>query len=432
MSAAQTAARVVEPTGGLVDWVTRIPAWPTMLVAALVAGTDAIVVLAGDVLVRPGWFAAFIAYNLVAFAAVGLVWRHRRPASPVALLLLAVLPAIAVTGLQGSSSSVPFSLGVLVDPVLAALWWYILLAFPSTRLTRAATGVLLLGLAAVVVGFLPWFFLSEHVAGSTPLARCTPDCPTQRVHVGVAARRGCRLRHGRAGRAPGRVRHGVRDAAPGPDAAGQRAAPAGARSGVRRRHRVVGRLRGLRRGAPPVRGEREAGRRARLDAHGRPVALPLSFAAALALAQVFAGKALKTTMQRLRGHAGRAELERAVRAALGDRSLRLATWHPQSESWVDVAGEPLESHAAGPGRAWQELRTRDARWRPSSTRTPSTTTPSSWMRWPRPCCSTSTTRARRCRWCWRACVSRSGAWYRRARRSAAGSNATCTTARSSA
>src|SRR6185503_1573757 len=72
---------------------------PILAAGALAAGLSAIVVLQADVLLRPGWFALFQAYNILAFAAVGLLWLHRRPASRVGSLLLVLAGLLTVVSL---------------------------------------------------------------------------------------------------------------------------------------------------------------------------------------------------------------------------------------------------------------------------------------------------------------------------------------------
>jgi hypothetical protein len=139
--------------------------------------------VAGGVLVRPGWFAVFAAYNVVAFAGVGLLWRRRRPLSHVGLVLLLLAVALAVVSLQGTSWSLGFSVGVLFDPIAALLAWYLLLSYPAVRLTRAARATFGLGAAAVVVALVPWFFLSPAIARATPLARCTAEFPTNALMI---------------------------------------------------------------------------------------------------------------------------------------------------------------------------------------------------------------------------------------------------------
>src|SRR5690349_14494262 len=88
------------------------PRW-ALPVAVVAAAGAASVVLAGNVLLWPGWFAVFCAYNILAFTVAGLLWLRLRPRGGVGYLLLALGVIVALQSLQGASSSLPFSIGVL-------------------------------------------------------------------------------------------------------------------------------------------------------------------------------------------------------------------------------------------------------------------------------------------------------------------------------
>ncbi|HWN22260.1 MAG TPA: ATP-binding protein [Gaiellaceae bacterium] len=336
-------------------WEYWIRPWAVGVAAVVVAGITAALTISGDVLVRPGWFALFAGYNVIAFAAVGLLWRRRRPASRVGLLLLLLAGLLAVVSLQGASSSLAFSIGVLFDPVSALVAWYLVLTYPASSLRRAATATFGLAVATVVVGFVPWFFLSPNVAGATPLAQCTEGCPANALMI-----------------------------ANRPDVAGHfgtveeifRVLFALAFVGL-----LVGRLvlatRPRRRVLAPVYvvacawitafgffgalrylvvTEPRVWDTLGWFLTGTRVALPLAFVLALVLAQIYAGGSLATMMRRLQAQPAPAELERAAGEALGDPGLRLAIWRSESEDWADVDGAPIVPAAAEPGRRWRELR----------------------------------------------------------------------------
>ena len=110
-------------------------------------------------MVRPGWFAAFSAYNVLAFTGAAFLWLRLRPSSRVGFVLLALGALAAVQSLQGSSASVALSIGVLTDPVVVVLWAYLLVTFPASRLSRQGAAVLLIAVATIAVGFSPWFLL---------------------------------------------------------------------------------------------------------------------------------------------------------------------------------------------------------------------------------------------------------------------------------
>ena len=91
--------------------------------------------------------------------------------------------ARAASRCRGRSWSLVFSIGVLFDPVAALLAWYLLLSYPGVRLTRAAMWVFALAVSTIVVGFVPWFFLSPTISGGTFLARCTAECPPNALMI---------------------------------------------------------------------------------------------------------------------------------------------------------------------------------------------------------------------------------------------------------
>jgi signal transduction histidine kinase len=336
-------------------WEAWIRPWAVATAAIVAAGTTAVLTVAGDVLVRPGWFALFAAYNVVAFAGVGLLWRRQRPGSHVGPLLLLLGAFLAVVSLQGASSSLAFSIGVLFDPVSALLAWYIVLAYPAVRLTRAAAATLGLAVLAVAAGFVPWFFLSSHVAGATPLARCTEECPANALMLAnrpdlagsfATVEEVFRVLFATAfvallvGRLVVATRPRRRILAPVYFVACAWIAAFGVRGAVRYFEATDVRV---------------------WDAlgwllTGTRVALPLAFALALILARMFAGGALARMMQRVRGQPTPGELERAAGEALGDANLRFAVWRSESEDWIDVDGAPIVPAAVAPGRQWRELR----------------------------------------------------------------------------
>ncbi len=337
------------------SWTTWLrPRWlaPT---AALAAGAAAYIVVASDVLARPGWFALFSAYNILAFATAALLWLHLRPRSGVGPMLLGLTALVAIQSLQGSSSSLAFSIGVLADPFTVLLAWYALMSFPSSRLTRPAAAVFAIAPVGVFLGFAPWFFLSPHVAGGTPLARCTPACPTNALMI-----------------------------ANRPDAAGHFGTVEEIFAVVFAVAFLVLIATRIAVASPPRRrvlasvyvvgafwltvfaGYQIAAYLVVTDARvydtlgwllvSARIALPLAFVVALLVARVFAGRALSTMLKRLGRRPGAAELERAARDALGDPALRLALWRPEASMWTDVQGELMHASAPTATRSSRILR----------------------------------------------------------------------------
>jgi signal transduction histidine kinase len=336
-------------------WTTWLrPRWlaPT---AVLAAGAAASVSLSGDVLVRPGWFAAFSAYNVLAFATAALLWLRLRPRSSVGLMLLGLAALVAIQSLQGSSSSLAFSIGVLADPFTVLLAWYALMSFPSSKLTRPAAAVFTIAPVGIFLGFAPWFFLSPHVSGGTPLARCTPACPTNALMIAnrpdVAGHFGTleeifavafavaflaliAIRIDVASPPRRRVLASVYVVA-----AFWLTAFAGYQIAA---YLVVTDLR-----VYSTLGWLLVAAR---------IALPLAFVVALLVARVFAGRALSTMLQRVGRRPGAADLERAARDALGDPALRLGLWRPEASAWTDVRGELMDASAPADERSSRILR----------------------------------------------------------------------------
>lgn len=353
MSAATTAP-VELRDAELAGWYEWARPWPVAIAALVAAGVTALLTVSAGVLLRPGSFALFAGYSVVAFAGVGLLWRRRRPQSLVGLVLLLLAAALAVVALQGTSWSLGFSIGVLFDPVSALLAWYLLLSYPGVRLTRAATWVFALAVGTIAVGFVPWFFLSPTISGATFLARCTAECPPNALMI-----------------------------ADRPDVAGHFAT-------VEEVFRVVfaiavvallvSRLvlatRPRRRILAPVYvvgcawitvfglfgairyfavTEQRLWDTLGWFLTGTRIALPLAFALALLLAQTYAGRSLATMMQRLQGQPAPAALERAAAEALGDPRLRLALRQSDRQEWMDVDGAVIVPATAEPGRRWRAL-----------------------------------------------------------------------------
>ena len=326
--------------------------------AIVVAGGCAAVVVTGDVLLRPGWFAAFSAYNVLAFTGAAVLWLRMRPSSRVGLLLLALAAGTAVQSLQGSSSSLALSVGVLADPIVIVLWVYLLLTFPTHRLSRPGAATLAIALVTIAVGFVPWFFFSSHVAGGTPLARCTAACPPNALMIadrpGVASHFGDAEELGRALFAAACfLLLGVRLLV-----------------ATRPRRRILAPIYAV--GLVWVAAFGAYGVAANLLVTDRRVwdtigwtltgarmAIPLAFALAIVAARSFAGRALTTMIAQLPDRPTAAELQRVTSNALGDAGLQLAFRHGESGGWVDSNGARIGPPAPASGRAWREVRARN-------------------------------------------------------------------------
>ena len=353
MSAATTAP-VELRDAELAGWHEWARPWPLAIAAVLAAGVTAALTVSAGVLVRPGWFALFAGYSVVAFAGVGLLWRRRRPQSLVGLVLLLLAAALGVVALQGTSWSLDFSIGVLFDPVSALLAWYLLLSYPGVRLTRTAMWVFALAVSTIVVGFVPWYFLSPTISGATFLARCTAECPPNALMI---ADRPDVATHFATVEEVFRVVFAIAMVALLVSRLVLATQP---------RRRILAPVYVVGCAWIAVFGLFGAIRYFAVTEQrlwdmlgwfltGARVALPLAFALALLLARTFAGRSLATMLQRLQGQPTPAALERAAAEALGDPRLRLALRQSEQEDWTDVEGAPIVPAAAEPGRRWRAL-----------------------------------------------------------------------------
>jgi signal transduction histidine kinase len=332
--------------------------WPFVRVGAaiMVVGGITVVLSSDGVLVRAGWFSAFSLYNVLAFTGVGLLWLRLRPSSRVGVLLLVIASLTGLQSLQGSSSPLAHSLGVLADPVLIVVWVYLLITFPTIRLDRASATVFAVVLATVAVAFVPWFFFSTHVGGATPLARCTPACPENALLI---SNRPTLATHFGDAESLGRTLFSVLCLL----LLGVRLAVA---SVPRRRVLLpiyaVGAMWVTAFGAYGVAADLIVSDQRIWDTIGWSVTatrfgLPLAFAISIIAARSFAGVSLARMMSQLGKLPTAAALQRVTGEALGDPGLRLAFRNPGSTSWVNVTGDPARPPIPGSGRAWREVRT---------------------------------------------------------------------------
>jgi signal transduction histidine kinase len=145
--------------------------------AALGAGAFALVVTS-DHLLHPVAYAIELVEVVIASAAVGAYWLVKRPGNRTALLLFIAAGFTLGLSLQGASSPLLHSIGVLCDAPFFVLGYWIVFVFPEGRLSTLADRVLVAGTAGLLlISFVPWFFFSPYVSGGAPLAGCNADCP---------------------------------------------------------------------------------------------------------------------------------------------------------------------------------------------------------------------------------------------------------------
>jgi signal transduction histidine kinase len=89
--------------------------------------------------------------------------------------------------------------------------------------------------------------------------------------------------------------------------------------------------------------------------------VPYLFIGSLARTRIIRGRAFRGLVAGLSSVPGPGELRDLLAKALGDSSLELAFWVPESERYVDAGGRPVEVPAAGSSRAVSEIRLEDRR-----------------------------------------------------------------------
>ena len=160
-----------------------------LLVAVLAAAGAVALTLASDHVRYPWGDALFLADNIAGFAAAGAYWIVRRPASRLGPALLAAAATWALVALQSADGSLVFSLAVVADWPLTVATFYVLLAFPSGRLTGwLDRATIVLTFAVLAAFFLPYVLLSPVTTGGHPLAECRVVCPPNALQVGSAPR----------------------------------------------------------------------------------------------------------------------------------------------------------------------------------------------------------------------------------------------------
>jgi signal transduction histidine kinase len=79
--------------------------------------------------------------------------------------------------------------------------------------------------------------------------------------------------------------------------------------------------------------------------------VPLAFLVGMLGARVFAGGALERLVARLSDGAGDVDIRRTLADALGDPSLTVAFWRPQSSQYIDAHGNPVQPPAGASSRS---------------------------------------------------------------------------------
>jgi len=315
-----------------------------LAVAGLAVGLGGgLLVATSDHLVDARWYGAQIAIVVIGTVAAVLYWLTHRPGNRIAVLLLAYAAAAAGLSLQGASSPLLHSIGVLCDAPMFLLGWWLVFAFPHGRLGGPLERVLLTAVAvAILTSFLPWFFFSPAVSGGAPLAGCTTACPENALMIadrpsiadGFGTAEEYYLVLLGAAIAVGLLVLFLRAASPRRRALLPVYSPAvllavplvvfhAAELGLldlgAQTDRTIGWFVSI----------------------GRTT-LSLGFLVAIAQTAIFAGLALRTIMSRVGHGQDAAHLRAAVADALDDPQLELAVEVDANGSFVDTKGDPLE------------------------------------------------------------------------------------------
>jgi len=152
-------------------------AW-TGLIALAAAGATYWIVSRSSILSAPGADAVFRASFICVNAAVGLYTLRCRPGSRLGLLLIAICLLYAVASFDATDRPLAFTLGRLAMAATTLCVAHIFLAFPGDRLHRARDRSFLIGFGVASVA--AWLFalaVAHRLPPGGVLADCAGRCP---------------------------------------------------------------------------------------------------------------------------------------------------------------------------------------------------------------------------------------------------------------
>ena len=149
------------------------------LAVAGTAATAAVALLAyGGADSQPGLNALARALIVAVPLAVGGYAWHRGPDARFGLLLIAAGAGLAVTTLAETDDSLVYTVGRAAGWMVELLVLYLVLSFPSGRLTDRVDRLLAGAMAAVVAVFYALqLVVAEHFSVPSPYTSCVHDCP---------------------------------------------------------------------------------------------------------------------------------------------------------------------------------------------------------------------------------------------------------------
>jgi signal transduction histidine kinase len=295
--------------------------------------------------------------------AVGVHARRHSPFPRFGTLLIAAGVGWFLTTLAGSQDGVLYSVGRVSGWIVEAALVYLVLAYPTGRLTRRVDRLLVAAIVVVVVVlYLPTALLVEQYPVPTNTTSCIDRCPRNAFMV-VASEPAF----------VDSVVRPLRELLTILIFAGATASLAQRLNRASRLMRLtlgpvvvvaIGRLAllalglTLRRVAPDD--EPLLATLALLIALALP-ALAVAFLVGVTRWRLFIAVAMQRLAARLRGHPRPEDLRAALAEAFDDPSLEVAYWLDDVQRWSDEHGHPVDVPAAGSGRVLTEVRDGDRR-----------------------------------------------------------------------
>src|SRR3954453_19767520 len=172
--------------GGWVSQARRGTSWwqVAVLFGAVAASAAAVAVtLRADFLRYPGWLAVQKADFVLGPVLAGLYWHRRRPQSRIGPMLIAFGFVGALYVLQSAGNSWLFSVGLLAETVLGLATRVLILAFPTGRLDRPATVILVISVLVSPVPAVLNQLLSPQTGAGASISGCRQACPRNQFAI---------------------------------------------------------------------------------------------------------------------------------------------------------------------------------------------------------------------------------------------------------
>jgi signal transduction histidine kinase len=141
------------------------------------------VTLSADFLMYPGGLAAQKADFILGPVVAGLYWYRRRPQSRFGPMLIGFGFVGALYVLQSASNSWLFSIGLLAETVLGIATRVLILAFPTGRLDRPATVILVISILVSPVPAVLNQLLSPQTGAGASISGCRRACPSNEFAI---------------------------------------------------------------------------------------------------------------------------------------------------------------------------------------------------------------------------------------------------------